>query len=349
MCRNLRILLLAALLVAVLNFACGGGAPSAQIGQTSQAGSSTVAQAMQTPVLGFVYSPNGGEVRTINGVSGASTQGSSLALPEGITGISFAPGQKSAIVERSNGASLAVISFSDASPGALVPIPGAISQPNIVAFSPNGVSVALYAAAGELLQVVTGLPNQPQVSRTLGSSDLPDGAKALAIADDGVTLLEGTAQDALYLLSGGGPQLLENLSDLEGMSFNPKTSDALIFDRGGSTLSLLQNVSTLPASRQIAGGLTGLGGTVALQTNGRKAVITSTSANHLFEVDLKSLQVQELQLSTPPSMLTPMWTSGDYLLSWQPGQLAWIVDTNQPKGAVYWVPAAAPVQAAHAR
>jgi hypothetical protein len=304
---------------------------------------------MQSPVLGFVYSANGSEVRTINGVSGASTQGLSLALPDGITGISFAPGQKSAIVERSNGASLAVISFSNASPGALVPIPGAISQPSIVAFSPNGANVALYAAGAGQLQVVTGLPNQPQVSRALGSSDLPDVAKALAIADDGVTLLEGTAHDALYLLSGGGPQLLENLSDLEGISFNPKTSDALIFDRGGSSLSLMQNVSTLPTSRQVAGGLTGLAGTVALQTNGRKAVVTSTSANHVWEVDLESLQVQQLQLPATPSMLTPMWTSGDYLLSWQPGQLAWIVDTNQPKGAVYWVPAAAPAQSAQAQ
>ena len=78
-------------------------------------------------------------------------------------------------------------------------------------------------------------------------------------------------------------------------------------------------------------------------------MITSTNANHLWQVDLQNLQVQDLQLPSAPAMLTPLRTNGDYLLSWQPGQLAWIVDTNQEKGTVYLVPAAAQAQTALAR
>ena len=99
----------------------------------------------------------------------------------------------------------------------------------------------------------------------------------------------------------------------------------------------------------LASGLTGLDGSIALQTNGRRAVITSTNANHLWEIDLQSLQAQNLKLSAAPTMLQPLRANGDYLLSWQPGQLAWIVDTNQEKGAVYLVPAAAPAQSSLAR
>jgi hypothetical protein len=304
---------------------------------------------MQAPILGFVYAPAGSEVRAINGVAGASTQGSPLALPEGITGISFAPGQKSAIVARTSGASVGVVSFLGANPGALVSIPRGISQPDIIAFSPNGTDAALYSALEGQLQVVTGLPDNPQVTRNIGSAELPDAVRVLAIADDGVTLLEGTVHSAVYLLAASGPQLLESVPDLRGILFNPKTSDALIFDRNGGTLSLLQSVSSSPTSRPLASGLTGLDGTIALQTNGRRAVITSTNANHLWQVDLQSLQVQDLQLPTTPAMLTPLRANGDYLLSWQPGQLAWVVDTNQEKGTVYLVPAAAQAQAALAR
>jgi len=351
MCRNARIgiVLLVAMVLAAMNFACGGGGlPPSHIVQSSQVDGS-VSQSLQAAILGFVYVPDASEVRPINGISGASTQGLPLVLPTGVTGISFAPGQESAIVERANGASLGVISFQGAGPGAFMPIPGGVAQPNILAFSPNGASVALYSASEGQVQVVAGLPDQPQLTRTLASGELPDTVQALAIADDGLTLLEGTVHGAVYLLSAGGPQLVESVSDLGGIVFNPKSNNALIFDRSGGTLSLLQNVSTLPANRPLAGGMTGLGGTIGLQSNGRSAVIASTSTNHLWEVDLQSLQVQELQLPTTPLMLTPLRTSGDYLLFWQPGQLAWIVDTNQPKGAVYLVPAAAQAQSLLAR
>jgi hypothetical protein len=304
---------------------------------------------MQAPMLGFVYATDGSEVRAINGIPGASTQGLPLALPAGVTAIDFAPGQKSAIVERTNGAPVGVISFLGASPGAIVPIPGGISQADIVAFSPSGAGAALYSASEGQLQVVAGLPDNPQLIRNIGSGELPDAVRALAIADDGLTLLEGTVHSAVYLLAGSGPQLLESVSDLGGILFNPKSNDALIFDRNGGTLSLLQSVSSTRTSRPLASGLAGLEGTIALQTNGRRAVVTSTNANHLWEVDLQSLQAQDLQLPTTPVMLTPLRANGDYLLSWQPGQLAWIVDTNQAKGAVYLVPAAAQAQSALAR
>jgi hypothetical protein len=43
-------------------------------------------------------------------------------------------------------------------------------------------------------------------------------------------------------------------------------------------------------------------------------------------------------------MLQPLRVSGHYLLSWQSGRPAWILDTSQEKGAVYFVPASAEAQ-----
>jgi hypothetical protein len=159
-------------------------------------------------------------------------------------------------------------------------------------------------------------------------------------------LLEGTVKSAVYLLAGAGPQLLENVADLGAMLFTPQSNDALIFDRSAGTLSLLQGVSSVRSKRLLASGLTGLGGNIALETDGMRAIITTSDTSHLWEIDFQSSAVQDIQLPTTPAMLEPLRLSGHYLLSWQAGQPAWILNTNQEKGAVYFVPAVTQAQAA---
>ena len=287
-------------------------------------------------------------MRPIKGIPGAALLSAAVALPQEVISVNFAPGQEYAIVERASGASIGVIGFPNADPGPLIPVTRGISKPDIIAFSPNGGAVALYSASEGRLQVLGGLPDKPQMTRDMLSGELPDAVRLLAIADDGVTLLEGTVNSAVYLLAASGPQLLESVSDLAGIAFNPKTIDAVVLDRDGGTLSLLQGVGSVPSSRVLAHGLVGLEGIIALATNGSSAVITNANAKQLWEVDLKSLKVQTLKLPTTPEMLKPLRVNGHYLLSWEPGRLSWIVDTNQEKGILYPVPAGVAAQSAQA-
>jgi hypothetical protein len=324
-----------------LNFGCaGGGLPrSSEISQSPQTDSNT-SQSMQSPMLGFVSAPNGSEVRAILGIPGASTLSRPLVLPAGVTNLNFAPGQKYAIVEGASGAAIGVITFTAADSGPLVAIEGAISQPDIVSFSPNGGAAVLYSATQGRLQVVSGLPATPRVVREISSSDLPIAVRLLALADDGATLLEGGANSSVYWLAVGvEPQLLTTVGDLEGLAFVPKTNNAMIFDRNGGSLTLLQNVNSAPSNRSLVDGLTGLEGKIALQVTAGSALLTSANASHLWQIDLQSLRVQDLLLPGAATMLEPLRTSGKYLLSWQSGQPAWIVDTSGLTGAVYFVPA----------
>jgi hypothetical protein len=327
-------------------FGCGGGGvpSSPQINPNAQT-SGSAPQTLQSPMLGFAYTTTETEVRVINGVSGASTQGAALSLPTGVAAVNFAPGQKSALVEVSGGGSVGTVSFLASQPGPLVTIAGAISHPDIVAFSPTGAAAALYSASEGHVQVITGFPNSPQLTRDLTAAQLPAAPQMLAVADDGVTLLEGTADNAIYLLSSSNPQLLANVSALGGIAFNPKSTNLLIFDRGSGSLTLVPSVGGVPSEQVIAEGLTGLEGTVLFASDGRNALIGGTNVKSVWEVNLQTSQQHTLSLQTPPSMLTPLRTPGDYLVAWQPGGLAWIIDTNPPQGAVYLVPAAATAQA----
>ncbi len=93
------LLLLVCFTISLLNLGCGGGGlpPSKQVSQSIQT-DSKVSQSMQAPMLGFVNTTNGGEVRAIFGIPGAAILSQPLALPAGVTNLNFAPGQKYAIV-----------------------------------------------------------------------------------------------------------------------------------------------------------------------------------------------------------------------------------------------------------
>src|SRR5262245_25637482 len=66
-------------------------------------------QAMQSPVLGFVYAESSHEIRAILGIPGASVLGDSLQLGSEVTRVHFAPGQEYAMLGRENSTGLAVM------------------------------------------------------------------------------------------------------------------------------------------------------------------------------------------------------------------------------------------------
>jgi len=305
---------------------------------TGSADSAT--QGMQTPLLGFVSVAEQGELRSLVGIPGASALGEPLAVPAGLRNVYFAPGQSYALLAPSAGDFLGLMTFQGAQEAAAASICGAIPQPDIVAFSPGASAAALYSKAEGRLQVITGLPGSPQLARVVPATDLPDDVRFLAITDDGVTLLEGTIHSSVYLLPQlGSPRLLHTAGDLQGMAFAPRTNDLIAFDRAANTAFELQDVDGAGSYLLLADGLTGMDGNVFLETSRAGAVIASTKSGTLWEIDLKSQQVQNIHLPGMPQMLQPLRTSGDYLLFYRTGFPAWILDSNGVEGVVSFVPA----------
>jgi len=299
-------------------------------------------QGMQTPVLGFVSSAEQGELRLLLGIPGASALGEPLAVPAGLRDLFFAPSQSYALLAPKASGFLGLMTFQGAEAGAVVSICGAIPQPDIVAFSPGASSAALYSRAEGRLQVITGLPDSPQLARVVPESDLPDEVRYLAVADDGVTLLEGTVHNALYVLPQPGlPRLLYTAGDLQGMAFAPRTRDLVAFDRAAATAFLLQDVDGASAYLPLADGLSAMDGNVLLETSRAGAVIASTKSSTLWEINLQSFKVQNIPLPGMPQMLQPLRISGDYLLFFRAGLPAWILDSNSAEGSISFVPAGA--------
>ena len=300
------------------------------------------AQGMQAPVLGFVSSAGTGELRALLGIPGASALGAPLAVTAGLLGVYFAPNQSYALLAPKAGNSLGLMTFQGAHEHAIISICGALPQPDIVAFSPGASAAALYSKTEERLQVITGLPDSPHLARVVAASELPDELRFLAVTDDGATLVEGTAQSAVYLLPQlGSPRLLYTAGDLQGMAFAPHSNDLVAFDRARSTAFLLQNVDGASSYLPLADSLTGLDGNVFLETSRAGAVIASTNSTTVWKIDLRSLEVESIHLPGMPQMLEPLRIPGDYLLFYRVGFPAWILDSNGVPGSVSFVPASA--------
>ena len=316
-------------------------------------------QPMQAPVLGFVsLAPAGTSGRGIHrtsepifsgarprlnaivGVPGSAVVGGPLAIPTNIASIHFAPGQGYAVVEMEPGESVALAQFAGTQMLPPAALPTGLMAPDLISFSPNASAAVLFSAAQSRLVVLTGLPGAPQATRQMEGSVLPADIRELAIADDGATVIAGSSDGRVVLLAGDGSQkLLYSAGDLGGVAFVPGSSDAVVFDRQGGRAMLIANAATAPAMRSLAEGLSApQTGTSVLQVDGRGALVSAIGASDVWRIDLQTQQVQDIRLSSRLTTMQPLRAAGRYLLSAQPGQPAWVLDTSGETSAVFFVP-----------
>jgi len=349
-------------------FLLGGASPGVANAQpaaaprtalVSKSAEAVATQPVGTPVLGFVsispartsgrradaasepvYSRTRLQLNAILGVPGASLLGGPLAIPAGVSSIHFAPGQRYAIVETEPGESVALAQFAGTQMLTPAALPASLRAPDLISFSPNASAAALFSAAESLVVVLTGLPGAPQVARQIDGAALPADIGELAIADDGATIIAGTSDSRVLLLGGDGSQrLLYSAGELGGIAFVPGSTDAVVFDRDGGTAMLIANTATAPAMRPLAEGISApQAGASMLQVDSRGALVSVTGANDVWRIDLQSQQVQDVHLSSAVTMMQPLRAAGRYVLSAQPGQPAWVLDTGGVTSGVFFVP-----------
>ena len=135
------------------------------------------------PLLGFALNSAGDHLYKVLGTGAHPRFGEPVPLPPGTNQVHLPPLQRFALLTGSDG-SLAVLHLNRTDPmtEAAQPIRGAWTHPDSVIFSPTGLSVALYSAAKQRLQILTGLPDAPRVMRELATA--AESVSAFAVTDD---------------------------------------------------------------------------------------------------------------------------------------------------------------------
>jgi hypothetical protein len=300
------------------------------------AGLAFAAGPLSGPVAGYLAGPDGTELRAILGVPGALRYSDRLPLPQGTTRVRMASGKDYALIERKSGGP-AVVVLSGGAIDHVTPVPGAISAADWASFSVNGTAVVLYSAAAGRLQVLSGLPDSPQLALDLDAASLPEQPAIAAISDD-AKLLVCASRQTVYGITAQGAQLLLSGSAIQALAVLPNGKDAVVADAGAGSVYRLPQGSGPRAIASGIGGITGMWPT----SDGATLYLTRQGAQSVSAVDLSSGAVQEFPAAIAPTGLAPLRIRDSFLISAESGQPGWIFYRDGGDGRTVFIPAIPP-------
>ncbi len=192
----------------------------------------TRAADIRAPRLGYIWDSAAQSVRPVEGIPGAALLGQALDLG----------GQFTRAIICENLSYILAISSRERTPFVLQigtdgvtshAIEGAVPVDRMV-LSPSGTSALLYDARGQILQIVTGLPGTPAVTREIRGPVV----EAMSVSDDGllVLLAVGDALEPAFL-SGNSevPSSIPVSGPVSAMALRPHSHDALLATAGRIT------------------------------------------------------------------------------------------------------------------
>ena len=275
---------------------------------------------LQVPVMGFVARSSPITVQPILGVPGSVVLGPAIALPEGVSKLAIAPGQAFGLTEAADANEARLITLTSESASSPQAISGAFAHWDRIAFSGSGGWAVLYSGASKQAQVVSGLPSQAAVDRTVDLSSLGDvPLTAIAVSDDGQSVLAGQSDGtsgAIWLYAAGkDPRKLSNAGSPSMLKFLPGSQDVLVADQA------LKQVLVLSGSdlRVVAGEAQGLTAPVDMEMSADRKQVWIADGAGLFSVQLDSSTVSFQATPYAPASLNRSSAKTVFLLLGQDG------------------------------
>jgi len=295
---------------------------------------------LRGPALGLDYNPEARTLRPILGVPGASSLGAPLTVGIPYANAYVPPGGRFAIVDSSTSPGLFLFA-----PGAkdLAPLPDLPAKPDLVAFSPQASSAALYFQESGQLFTIAGLPDQPQILQRMDTSNLPGPIAALAVNDSGTLLLAALAQDAgggVFLLTPeGNSRNLIPSATAASLAFLPDRSDALVLTSApgevylATDLNGAEQIRLLIAVAPDAEALTG----AALSPDGN-FLMTATAAGSVTLTNLADQSSRTITCPCQPDGMVRLGGAALFRLTAGAAGPIWILDATDAEPRIVFVP-----------
>lgn len=287
------------------------------------------------PVAGYVFDKTAHALLPVLGLPGASLLGSPLKWRYRVDQAFIAPKLDTAVGVTPEGAFR--LFRMRAGLVAEMSVAGLASagSPDIVAYSPSGTTVALYA--GSRVQLVSGLPDAPVVS---GSIDLTAAGvpSSLAVSDDARTLLASLT---------GSIRLFESYADMGKLidtapgalvAFAAGGHDAAVADAGAGIV-VFHDLAGAGASQVIAppdenGAASSA---LAFSADGKAIFLASASAQAVTQLDLTGGARTRIACSCSPTVLARM--GNVFRLTELAGDPLWLLDAPESTPRIVFVPA----------
>jgi hypothetical protein len=303
------------------------------------AGSPQHGSALSTPILGLVPSDTPGEIQIIRG-----TPSSAILLPPAYAPVRlnrvFIPSRQAFVLaETTSPVEVGVLTVDGESLGAPALIPAAMTGADLVSFSPDGASALLYRVSSNRLQLITGLPSAPTITRDVEVSGLLSPAFKVAVSDDSSQVLCLTSDGTLYNVSAqGAATLLYSGKGSGSVAFLPQSSSALLWDGGSQALIQIAGISTGPSAIVLAANLNfGPDALLEVTADSKRALLADSSSSSVLSIDLSSRALNEIQVGRSAPALKSLRIPNLFLLSSETGKPAWVLYLDSSGGRSYGV------------
>jgi hypothetical protein len=291
------------------------------------------------PALGFAYDARSNQIRSLQGIPGAALMGDAVKGDSGFDSVVISPQQNLALAVSRADRRLRLVPLSGA---AAQEIPGAMSEPAHIAFSPSGLAAVVWSRE---IQVLTDLASGPRVANL--DSAFAEMPEAIAISDDGRELLAFSGRDTAYvwlLNSNGGATQMPLPGSVAAVAFRRHSHDAVAVTRSGDVY-LIRNAGPTSEIRQVYTGDEQTSDPVAVQvsSDGTRAY-AANRRGMIAVIDLQSGSAAAVSCSCSPAGLEPLNSSALFRLTEISDRPLMLFDASTPTPRIWFVPSDAATQ-----
>jgi hypothetical protein len=170
---------------------------------------------MQHPVLGYI--PEGGAIRTMYGIPASGFIGGAAVSDANLDHIAVAAGGNFALGLTVDSGVPVVIGLQG--PAQSSTVRGAAGGASRIVLSPRGSAALVGNFAAGSIQLISGLPDAPVVTRTLDASIVAGNSPVIAVSDDGQWVVTGSASGVYAYGPSGQPILLPVSGNVTAVAF----------------------------------------------------------------------------------------------------------------------------------
>ena len=277
---------------------------------------------IDTPVLGVVFDRQTSALRLLEGIPGAARLGRVVE-----TGFSEAAAGDAYAVVTEAGGMPSVISAAGRRR-----LPGARTGPVRAVVSPRGTSAALLFAEPVEIQVFTGLPESPQLRRSIDPGAPP---ADLAVSDDGELVLTlaraARGDDVVHVFRDSGALVFHRARRVAAMAFVPGSHDAVIADPSSARFVRadlgVEPIAADPDRDIVA---------VAASPGGARIVIASRSGRVTIH-DSQTGLTRSLTCACSPAALTALRGDSLFRVDDRSGGPVWLLDLHPAEPRISFV------------
>jgi len=296
---------------------------------------------IQGPELGFVFDSEKGEVRPIQGIPGAAMLGKPVVLGMTLQQAAISPLQDYVLAVGGEH-NQAIVFAMNHTPVTSVMVAGADRGADQIVISSTGKAAALYYKTANRIEVLTGLPTAPKVSSEVYLSGSPT-LTAMAIGDDGHTVLVGAGGNVLQAAASGDVTVLSDLGHVAAITI-PAAGTAFVADSGTNQIYRVRGIGAGMEADVIAGPKDGIQTpvAVAVSRDGSRAFVANAKSGKVSIVELAGERaVSSVSCDCRLTGLDRLAGNETFRLTEMSSRPLWIVDAGGTEPRVLFVPAEA--------